>query len=499
MAIEKIIVLDDKPIIRKHLTEILQRKNLLVAQADGLAKAKELVDKDDFDLIFADVRLEDGDGSDMLEYCQLKPTPPLVAMMTAYASVESAVSCMKKGAFDYIIKPFSDDQVDILLKKAGDFHRLVKVNQHLSQGSVNDTEHEILGNSTAIQKLNDLIRKVARTQATVLIQGESGTGKELVARAIFKNSTRSRQPFITVNCAAIPDNLVESEFFGHEKGSFTGAVSRREGRFELAHTGTILLDEISEISPVVQSKLLRVLQERELERVGGSRTIKVDSRVIATTNRDLAQSVEKKEFRQDLYFRLNVVPIQVPPLRERKSDIGLLAETFMRRYAKKHGCPVCGFSKSSVEAMQAHHWPGNIRELQNVVERAVILTAEGGYIEPDLLGLTQMSSGQILIPTAYSNQTPEPSIPGTAVPPDSTTTDPSSFQSHSTPEPEPGIESILPLCELEKKHILTSLEAFNQNRTQTAKHLGISIRTLRNKLNDYQKSDEDSSSSEDNP
>ena len=496
MAIEKIIILDDQPIIRKHLTEILQRKNLLVALADSLAKAKELVDKDDFDLIFADVRLPDGDGSDMLDYCQLKPTPPLVTMMTAYASVESAVSCMKKGAFDYIIKPFSDDQVDILLKKAGDFHRLVKVNQHLSQGSVNDTEHEILGNSSAIQKLNDLIRKVARTQATVLIQGESGTGKELVARSIFKNSPLSKQPFITVNCAAIPDNLVESEFFGHEKGSFTGAVSRREGRFELAHNGTILLDEISEISPVVQSKLLRVLQERELERVGGSRTIKVDTRVIATTNRDLAQSVEKKEFRQDLYFRLNVVPIRVPPLRERKSDIGLLAETFMRRYAKKHGCPVCGFSKSSVEAMQAHNWPGNIRELQNVVERAVIMTAEGGYIEPDLLGLTQMSSGQILIPTPYSDQLPVPSVSETTVPPRPASA-PSSFQSPPTPEPESGIESILPLCELEKKHILASLAAFDQNRTQTAKHLGISIRTLRNKLNDYQNSD--SFASEGNP
>ena len=494
MAIEKIIVIDDQPIIRKHLTEILQRKNLLVAQADGLAKAKELVDKDDFDLIFADVRLPDGDGSDMLEYCQLKPTPPLVAMMTAYASVESAVSCMKKGAFDYIIKPFSDDQVEILLKKAGDFHRLVKVNQHLSQGSINDSDHEILGNSPAIQKLNDLIRKVARTQATVLIQGESGTGKELVARSIFKNSSRSKQPFITVNCAAIPDNLVESEFFGHEKGSFTGAVSRREGRFELAHTGTILLDEISEISPVVQSKLLRVLQERELERVGGSRTIKVDTRVIATTNRDLAQSVEKKEFRQDLYFRLNVVPIHVPPLRERKSDIALLAETFMRRYAKKHGCPVCGFSKASMEAMQAHAWPGNIRELQNVVERAVILTAEGGYIEPDLLGLTPMSSGQILIPTSQSDHVPEPTLPENT---DSVSHEQTPSSSHD--ESDAGTENILPLCELEKKHILAALEAFNQNRTQTAKHLGISIRTLRNKLNDYQKTGDGLSTSEDSP
>ncbi|MDB4642769.1 sigma-54 dependent transcriptional regulator, partial [Verrucomicrobia bacterium] len=370
----------------------------------------------------------------------------------------------------------------------------VKVNEHLSQGSVNDTEHEILGNSPAMQQLSDLIRKVARTQATVLIQGESGTGKELVARSIYKNSTRSKQSFITVNCAAIPDNLVESEFFGHEKGAFTGAVSRREGRFELAHNGTILLDEISEISPVVQSKLLRVLQERELERVGSSRTIKVDSRVIATTNRDLAQSVEKKEFRQDLYFRLNVVPIYVPPLRDRRSDILLLAETFMRRYAKKHGCPICGFSKSSLEVMQEHSWPGNIRELQNVVERAVILTPEGGYIEPGLLGLTQMSSGQILIPAAQGQQTPEPASSNIFAPEDAPTHAP---VEQSGPVIEK--EAILPLSELEKNHILASLEAFDQNRTKTAKHLGISIRTLRNKLNEYQKSDQNTFPIEDSP
>jgi DNA-binding NtrC family response regulator len=491
MAIEKIIVLDDEPLFRRNLTEMLQKKNLLVAQADCLAKAKELVDKDDFDLIFADVCLDKENGGDMLDYCQVKATPPLIAMMTQFVDVESAVTCMKKGAFDYMLKPITEDQVEVLIKKAGDFHQLVRVNQHLSQGSSNDTEHEILGNSPAIQQLNDLIRKVARTQATVLIQGESGTGKELVARSIFKNSTRNRQPFITVNCAAIPDNLVESEFFGHEKGSFTGAVTRREGRFELAHNGTILLDEISEISPVVQSKLLRVLQERELERVGGNRTIKVDTRVIATTNRDLAQSVERKEFRQDLYFRLNVVPINVPPLRERKSDITLLAETFMRRYAKKHGCPVCGFSKAAMDAMMAHNWPGNIRELQNVVERAVILSSEGGYIEPEFLGLTIMSSGQILIPTRQMDTPPEPS-PSLPVTPFMPAEQPASMAPYVSTPPdttEPTPETILPLSELEKQHILSALEAFDQNKTQTAKHLGISIRTLRNKLNDYDKED----------
>ena len=500
MAIEKIIVLEDEAVIRKHLTELLQRKNFLVAQADSVSKAKQLVDKDDFDLIFADVRLPDGHGTEVLEYCQLKATPPLVALMTAYASVESAVECMKGGAFDYLIKPFSDDQVDVLLKKAGEFHQLLKVNQHLSAGGAAEEEHQLLGNSPAIQQLNDLIRKVARTQATVLIQGESGTGKELVSRSIYKNSTRSKQPFITVNCAAIPDNLVESEFFGHEKGAFTGAVSRREGRFELAHGGTILLDEISEISPVVQSKLLRVLQERELERVGGTRTISVDVRVIATTNRDLAQSVERKEFRQDLFFRLNVVPIHVPPLRERPTDIPLLAETFMRRYAKKHGCPVGGFSKASLEALQSHAWPGNIRELQNVVERAVILSGEGALIDPDLLGLTVMSSGKIYIPTnplAQTSQEAEP--PATQLKTEMPEVHEQASPSASSVSVAQGGEDILTLGEMEKRHIFATLEAFDQNRTKTAKHLGISIRTLRNKLNEYKAStDSQETPTEDN-
>ena len=259
---------------------------------------------------------------------------------------------------------------------------------------------ELLGNSPAMQNLRALIRKVARTQATVLVQGESGTGKELVARALYRESSRASAPFIKVNCAAIPENLIESEFFGHERGAFTGALNKREGRFELAHGGTILLDEISEISPSVQAKLLRVLQERELERVGGNRTIKVDVRVIATTNRNLEHSVEKKEFRQDLFFRLNVVPVHVPPLRERAEDVPLLAEEFMRRFARKHGVHVKGFTDAAVRVMKNHNWPGNVRELQNVVERAVILCGDNGMLEPEHLGLgaaAQSSSASVVV------------------------------------------------------------------------------------------------------
>jgi transcriptional regulator with PAS, ATPase and Fis domain len=305
-----------------------------------------------------------------------------------------------------------------------------------------------------------LIRKVARTQATVLSAGESGTGKELVARALYRQSPRSAAPFIRVNCAAVPENLIESEFFGHEKGAFTGAVSKREGRFELAHNGTILLDEISEIPPQLQAKLLRVLQERELERVGGNRTIKVDVRVIATTNRRLEESVERKEFRQDLFFRLNVVPIHVSPLREHKEDIAFLAHEFMPRFARKHGVRVHGIADSTLAALQAHHWPGNVRELQNVIERAVILCGDTGLLEPEHLGFSASGGAA-------------PPAPAAAL---------VSAAPVSPPAEGGGMSS---LAEVEKRHILAALEQTRQNRTHAAKILGISIRTLRNKLNEY--------------
>ena len=321
MPIEKIIVLEDDLIIRKHLEQQLRQRRYDVASVSTLAAAQEYLGKDSFDLIFVDVRLPDGEGTDLLKELQTRPQKPLVVITTGFGSVESAVDCMRNGAFDYLIKHYSTDQLDITLKKAEDFTQLIKVNQYLSHEEDEESGYELLGRSPAMEQLRQLIRKVARTQATVLIQGESGTGKELVARALYRQSPRAQAPFIRVNCAAVPENLIESEFFGHEKGAFTGAMNKREGRFELAHGGTILLDEISEISPQVQAKLLRVLQERELERVGGNRTIRVDVRVIATTNRHLEESVERKEFRQDLFFRLNVVPISVPPFCIRNSPV----------------------------------------------------------------------------------------------------------------------------------------------------------------------------------
>ena len=455
MSIEKIIVLEDDENVCNILETYLRRKHYDVAAVTTIAAAQEYLNKDNFDLIFLDVRLPDGDGTDLLKEIQARPQKPLAVMMTGYGSVESAVVCMKNGAFDYLIKPFSIEQIEVTLRKAQEFTQLVKVNRFLSQ-ETDDGEVELIGNSPAMQNLRALIRKVARTQATVLVQGESGTGKELVARALYNVSSRANAPFIKVNCAAIPENLIESEFFGHERGAFTGAMTKREGRFELAHGGTILLDEISEISPSVQAKLLRVLQERELERVGGNRTIKVDVRVIATTNRNLEHSVEKKEFRQDLFFRLNVVPVQVPPLRERAEDVPQLAEEFMRRFARKHGVHIKGFTDAAMRLLKNHAWPGNVRELQNIVERAVILCEDSGMLEPEHLGLggaAQPSSASVVVsgslePVRHSSEFPT-------------------------------------LADLEKHHIFAALDRCKGNRTHAAKLLDVSIRTLRNKLHEY--------------
>jgi DNA-binding NtrC family response regulator len=466
MSIEKIIVLEDDLIICKNLEQQLRQRRFDVASVRTIAGAREVLAKDTFDLIFVDVRLPDGQGTELLRELQSRPEKPLVVMMTGFGSVESAVECMRNGAFDYMLKPFSNDQLEVTLKKAENFVQLLKVNEYFSNAEDDGSGCELLGQSSVMENLRELIRKVARTQATVLISGESGTGKELVARALYRQSPRASAPFIKLNCAAIPENLIESEFFGHEKGAFTGAMSRREGRFELAHNGTILLDEISEISLQVQAKLLRVLQERELERVGGNRTIKVDVRVIATTNRHLEDSVDRKEFRQDLFFRLNVVPIPVPPLRERKEDVPFLAQKFMQRFARKHGVRVGGISEDCLAALKSHYWPGNVRELQNVIERAVILCGDTGLLEAEHFGFSpktiQPEKSQDVPPDAISSTIPPPSAPVPS-----------------------AVADFTSLAELEKHHIFAALEKTSQNRTHAAKLLGISIRTLRNKLNEY--------------
>lgn len=393
MAFDKIIALDDELIIRKSLEEHFRKKRYTVAGAQTLQQAKQLIAKDNFDLIFADVRLPDGEGTELLDFCEELADPPIIVMMTGYGSVESAVECMRKGAFDYIMKPFSLDEIDVVIQKAENFSQLVKVNRYFTKEL--STSDEIIGNGPVIGELKTMVKKVASTDATVLITGENGTGKELIARQLHQSSARAGKPFIRVNCAAISETLIESEFFGHEKGAFTGALNKREGRFELADQGTILLDEISEIPMHLQAKLLRVLQEREFERVGGTKTIQVNVRVLATTNRDLKKEIAAGNFREDLYYRLNVFPINSPPLRERGEDIELLANAFLEQFSKKHNKAVKGFSKEAVVAIYGHKWPGNVRELQNTIERAVILAEEKKPIVPFMLGLGEEGGGEL--------------------------------------------------------------------------------------------------------
>jgi DNA-binding NtrC family response regulator len=455
MAIERVVVVDDDPTIRRSLELQLRGKRLAVALCASIGEAEAAVAREPFDLMFVDVRLPDGDGTDLLARLSSQPRKPIIVMMTGHGSVESAVSCIRSGAFDYIIKPFSSGQIDVVINKAASFVQALKVNQALSFQFTDPAP--LIGESSRIRQLRQLIQKVASTEATVLIDGENGTGKELVATEIFRASARSSRPFIKVNCAAISENLIESEFFGHEKGAFTGAAEKREGRFELADQGTILLDEISEIPPRLQAKLLRVLQEREFERVGGGRSIRVNVRVLATTNRDLATSVERQEFRQDLYYRLNVFPITVPPLRARKEDIPLLVDAFLQRIVQRTGLPSPKITPAAMAILTAYDWPGNVRELQNVIERAVIL-----HDPEEGISAAVMSP---MFPNLNLEERPPERIAVTA---GMTLTFP---------------EEVIPLESIERAYIMHALRKAKGNRTQTAQMLGISIRTLRNKLN----------------
>lgn len=458
MALDRILVVDDTPIIRKSLEERLRGKRYAVSTAGSIAEAEKRLSANTFDLVFLDMELPDGDGRIFIERMSHTDPKPLVVMITANGSIESVVECMRSGAFDYVTKPFSMTQIDLVLKKASEFQRAVKVTDFLNRDSI--SRREIIGKSPPIVRLRELIHRVGRTNATVMISGENGTGKELVANEIFLNSQRLNKPFIKVNCAAISETLIESEFFGHEKGSFTGATDQRDGRFELADGGTILLDEVSEISLALQAKLLRVLQEREFERVGGNKTIKVDVRVLATTNRDLLKAVQKGDFREDLYYRLNVFPIIVPPLRDRTGDVETLANHFLERFSREHGIKSCGFSPDGMVGLHAHRWPGNVRELQNVVERAAILAEEGSPITAELMGLAAPAATVAVLAPG----TPPAAANGSHI---------------------PAIVPVVPLHEMEKRAIIHALHQTNGNRTQAAELLQISIRTLRNKLAEY--------------
>ena len=444
MAIEKILVVDDEPLVRNFLREVLEAEDYeVLTTEDGLSALKE-VERGGIDLVITDVRMPKLNGIELLKEVKKRSPSTLVVVITAYGTIENAVEAMKNGACDYITKPLSPEQIKLAIQKASQHKNLLNENRYLrSEVSQRYNFEQLIGRSPQMRRVYEMIDRVAPTNATVLIQGESGTGKELVARAIHYRSPRKDKPFVKVNCAALPEDLLESELFGHERGAFTGAVSKREGRFELADRGTLLLDEISETSPAFQAKLLRVLQEQEFERVGGSKTIKVDVRVIATTNKDLKQAIREGKFREDLYYRLNVLPIYLPPLRERKEDIPLLVQHFLEKYSRQNGLRIKSLSKKCLDMMMQYEWPGNVRELENVIERAVV-----------------MSEGETIFPENISLSSPVQKM-GLSFPEEIT------------------------LEEMEKRLILHTLQRTGGNRTEAAKILGISVRTVRNKLKKY--------------
>jgi two-component system response regulator HydG len=445
----KILVVDDEASHRKMIDAVLSDEGYEIKQADDGQAAIDAVQAGFYDLIVMDVRMSKVGGIEALKKIKdISPGIPIV-IMTAYASVNTAVDALKSGAYDYLTKPLDIDELKILVEKALRFHLLEKENIYLKE-RLNDRFDfsKIIGRGPAMRTLFETMALVSPSEATVLIFGESGTGKELIANAIHQNSPRKERPFIKVNCAALPETLLESELFGHEKGAFTGAVARKQGRFQLAHKSSVFLDEIAEMAPTTQAKILRVLQEREFEPLGSTQTIKVDTRVIAATNKNLEEEIKAGRFREDLYYRLNVVSLEVPPVRERREDISLLADFFLKRYAEKNQRIFKGFTPRAMDLMMRYDWPGNVREIENVVERAVI-----------------MARGEMVTPAEFPDilQQLDPEFKATYV------------------DLSPGRT----LKEVEKDMIIRTLEETGGNRTHAAKILGISRRTLQLKLKEY--------------
>ncbi|PTY03419.1 hypothetical protein DB346_05925 [Verrucomicrobia bacterium LW23] len=451
MRVEKILVVDDDSDLRHTLAELLRRQGYTVLGVSSARQAEEAIQNEQFDLMLVDLKLGDGSGLEFLRNAKRQFPRSQGVLMTGYATMETAVEAIRIGLFDYLPKPIMPGYLELCLKRLESFHQLESENSYLRQEQEPEQMQDVVwGKSSLMQEILELVKKVAQTQVTVLIQGESGTGKELVAHGIRSYSPRAGKPFVKVNCAAVPETLLESEFFGHEKGAFTGALTRREGRFETANGGTLLLDEIAEIPLSLQVKLLRVLQEREFERVGGNKTIKVDVRIIASTNRDLLEEVKLGRFREDLYYRLNVVPISIPPLRLRGSDLDDLANYFLQQFSRKHGKDIKGLTPSATEKLRAYRWPGNVRELRNLVERAVILAPPGQYID----------------------------VPEFALP-----------EAESAAPKQWMMNGTLPtLDQMERRLIANTLIYTRNNKTRAAQKLGISLRTLRNKLRAYRES-----------
>jgi len=411
---KRILIVDDDAGMRAALTEALRRGGYSVTTTSNGFDALDIFAEETFDIVITDVKMPGMNGIAVLkEIRRTSPQIPVI-MITAYGTIDNAVEAMKEGAFDYILKPFSADTLDAAVNRA--FLSTIRRDRIETDKTVKSTEGQkvsikgsaakkIISNNVRMRGLIDLARNIAYSKATVLVQGESGTGKELFAQFIHQSSLRRDKPFIAVNCAALPEGLLESELFGHEKGSFTGALGRKIGKFELANHGTILLDEISEMDLPLQAKLLRVLQEYEVDRVGGREPIPVDVRIIATTNIDLMDAINKGRFREDLFYRLNVIPLIVPPLRERKDDIPLLLDYFFKKHNSNNGKNISKISEETISFLMKYDWKGNVRELENVIERAVLL-CEGGVILPSHLfmeeGITGDKKGDVAIKAGVS-------------------------------------------------------------------------------------------------
>jgi len=451
---ETILVVEDKESMAAMLKETLEAEGYNVIPARDAAKGIKYLKDGKIDLVLTDLKLPDKNGIDVLKASREENHLTPVIVMTAFGSVEAAVSAMKEGAFDFITKPFDTDHLIILIKRALETQRLVTENILLKEEvSSRFGLPGIIGKSRNIVDVAQIVQKVAATKTTVLILGESGTGKELFARAIHNLSSRKHYPFVPINCAAIPKALLESELFGHEKGSFTGADARKMGKFELADKGTIFLDEIGDMDLSIQAKLLRAIEEGEIERVGAITSITLDVRIVAASNKDLEKAVEEKKFREDLFYRLNVFPVRVPPLRERKEDIPLLVEYFINKYCNEMKTPLKSVSKEALDILMGYHWKGNVRELENTIERAVIL-CDADVITPDHFVLSkEVVSGPV---TAFSST-------------------------------EGTLESVAKeaLRTAETKRISSALHETRGNKSKAAEILQVSYKTLLTKIKEY--------------
>ncbi len=440
-----VLVVDDDRAHRTMLKTLLSGWGYVIFEADDGDTAIEKVREQGFDLILMDVRMMRMSGIEALhEIKTINPAIPVI-IMTAFSSVESAVQALKKGAYDYLTKPLDFDELQIIIERTMEHRHLREENRLLRENlGVRFDRQNIIGRSDAMERLMETVAQVAPSDATVLLTGESGTGKELIAGAIHFNSLRKEKPFVKINCAAITETLLESELFGHEKGSFTGAERRKEGKFRQADGGSIFLDEVSEMSLAMQVKLLRVLQEREIVRVGGEEVIKIDVRVIAATNRNLVEEIEKGNFREDLFYRMNVVSLNMPSLRERREDIPLLTQHFLTLFAEKNNKDIKGLTPQAMDGLLKYEWPGNIRELMNVIERAVVLS-RAEYLDEDDVSLIIRR--------------------------------------------EPAAQQInhgnMPLEDVERNTVLETLEAAEGNKSEAARRLGITRRTLHKKLKKY--------------